>query len=33
MKHKKLIVAALIATSLLSGCGNNQATEVMAPVE
>ena len=33
MKHKKLIIAALIATSLLSGCGNNQATEVMAPVE
>lgn len=33
MKHKKLIVAALIAASVLSGCGNNQATEVMAPVE
>lgn len=33
MKHKKLIVAALLATTLLSGCGDNQATEVMAPVE
>ena len=32
MKHKQLIVAALIATTLLSGCGN-QSTEVMAPVE
>lgn len=32
MKHKQFIVAALIATTLLSGCGN-QSTEVMAPVE
>lgn len=32
MKHKKLIVAALLATTLLSGCGG-KSTEVMAPVE